>query len=358
MRETIEQAMRRALELAARGRGAVEPNPMVGCVVLDASGQIVGEGWHEKYGGPHAEVHAMAAAGNHARGGTLVVTLEPCCHHGKTAPCTDAVIAAGIRRVVCAMADPFPKVAGGGIAKLRDAGIVVDVGVMRAEAEALNAPYLMRVTQGRPWVIAKWAMSLDGKIATATGDSQWISGEESRALVHDLRGRVDSIVVGAETLRRDDPLLTARPAGPRTATRIVATTSGRLPTDCQLLCTIDQAPVIVWTTTGQGPDLAAWQAAGATILHANEVNHFLAELGGKGMTNVLVEGGGQLLGAFRDADRIDEVMVFIAPIIIGGRAPTPVVGEGVSILCEIPRLIGVTGTRFGSDWLIRGRIAR
>src|SRR5262245_30652842 len=203
--------MRHALALAEKGRGYVEPNPMVGAVVLDSAGQFAGEGWHQKFGGPHAEVFALAAAGERARGGTLVVTLEPCCHHGKTPPCTDAVLKAGITRVVAAMSDPFPKVAGGGLAILRNAGVEVHVGLCEPQALALNAPYLKLLRTGRPWVHAKWAMSLDGKLATHTGASMWISGEESRRRVHELRGRMDAIIVGRRTVA-DDPLLTARPA--------------------------------------------------------------------------------------------------------------------------------------------------
>ncbi|MBY0459189.1 MAG: bifunctional diaminohydroxyphosphoribosylaminopyrimidine deaminase/5-amino-6-(5-phosphoribosylamino)uracil reductase RibD, partial [Gemmataceae bacterium] len=175
--------MRHALALAARGRGFVEPNPMVGAVVLDAEGKVAGEGWHQAFGGPHAEVFALAQAGARARGGTLVVTLEPCCHFGKTPPCTDAVLKAGVARVVVAVADPFPRVAGGGLAILRQAGLVVEVGVCQTEAVALNAPYLKLLRTGRPWVHAKWAMTLDGKIATRTGHSRWISGDESRRRV-------------------------------------------------------------------------------------------------------------------------------------------------------------------------------
>src|SRR5438309_708949 len=215
--------MRQAHALAARGRGFVEPNPLVGAVVLDAAGKLAGEGWHQKSGGPHAEVHALEAAGERARGGTLVVTLEPCCHWGKTPPCTDAILRAGVRRVVAAMADPFPQVAGGGLKVLRDAGLEVRVGLCEREAKRLNAAYLKLLRTGRPWVHAKWAMTLDGKIATGTGESKWITGEAARARVHELRGRMDAIIVGKGTLLADDPLLTARPPGPRPATRVVLT---------------------------------------------------------------------------------------------------------------------------------------
>src|SRR5436305_1406899 len=205
--------MRRALELAERGRGFVEPNPLVGAVVV-RDGSVVGEGWHRRYGEAHAEVNALAQAGEAARGATLYVTLEPCCHVGKTPPCTDAVLAAGISRVVAAMADPFPKVAGGGIARLRAAGVAVAVGLGESEARRLNAPYLKLLATGRPYVHAKWAMTLDGKIATRTGDSRWISNEASRRVVHAMRGRMDAILVGIGTALVDDPSLTAPPPRP------------------------------------------------------------------------------------------------------------------------------------------------
>jgi diaminohydroxyphosphoribosylaminopyrimidine deaminase/5-amino-6-(5-phosphoribosylamino)uracil reductase len=208
-----------ALASARRGAGLVEPNPMVGAVVATPDGTLVGTGCHERFGGPHAEVNALAAAGPAARGGTLFVTLEPCCHHGKTPPCTDAILAAGIARVVVAAADPYPEVAGRGIALLRAAGVTVDTGLLECEASRLIAPFTKLVTTGQPWVIAKWAMSLDGHVsAPASAGDRWISSEESRRLVHDLRGRCDAILIGIGTALADDPLLTpqpAHPAGPR-----------------------------------------------------------------------------------------------------------------------------------------------
>jgi diaminohydroxyphosphoribosylaminopyrimidine deaminase/5-amino-6-(5-phosphoribosylamino)uracil reductase len=332
-----ERPMRRALALAERGRGAVEPNPMVGAVVLSAAGDVVGEGWHERFGGPHAEVNAFAMAGAAARGGTLFVTLEPCCHWGKTPPCTDAVLKSGVVRVVVAMRDPFPAVAGGGIQILRDNGLSVEVGLLEAEATELNMPFFVLLQAGRPWVIAKWAMSLDGKIATRTGDSKWISNATSRAKVHELRGRVDAILVGRGTLLADDPLLTARPAGPRTATRIVVTASGELPSDCQVLRTIGEAPVIVATRMESVGKLGAWKSAGAEVLgfEGSIVPALLAELGRRRMTNVLVEGGAGLLGSFRDAGLIDEAHVYVAPKMIGGdKALSPVGGLGIVGMSE------------------------
>jgi diaminohydroxyphosphoribosylaminopyrimidine deaminase / 5-amino-6-(5-phosphoribosylamino)uracil reductase len=342
-----ERHMQRALALSKRGLGSVEPNPMVGAVVFDASGQVVGEGWHERFGGPHAEVMAFAQAGDAAHGGTLYVTLEPCCHHGKTPPCTDVVLRSGVRRVVIAMADPFPKVAGGGIELLKAEGLEVVVGVRELKAREINAPYLKLLSTGKPWVIAKWAMSLDGKIATRTGDSKWISGEASRRKVHELRGRMDAILVGRGTVLADDPMLTARPPGQRVATRVVVTASGELPERCQLRASAKGIPVIVYTAAGKEAKLTGWAADGAEIVpilpelaSADSktglpmgdvpIQKILQDLGGRNFTNVLVEGGASLLGSFFDADAIDEAQVYLAPKLIGGAlAPSPVGGVGI-----------------------------
>jgi diaminohydroxyphosphoribosylaminopyrimidine deaminase/5-amino-6-(5-phosphoribosylamino)uracil reductase len=351
--------IRRALTLAEQGLGFVEPNPMVGAVVLDATGQLVGEGFHARFGEPHAEVVALAVAGEKAREGTLFVSLEPCCHHGKTPPCTDAVIAAGIRRAVVAINDPFPKVAGGGVKALREAGIEVAVGLCEAEARSLNAPFLKRLATGKPWVHLKWAMSLDGKIATRTGDSKWISSEESRQLVHELRGRMDAIIVGGGTVRADDPLLTARPPGPRVATRVVLSESGNLPEDCQLARTAREVPVLVVTTPNGTTRLHNWKAAG-TEIHVSPDTSILAlltELGSRGMTNVLVEGGAGVLGAFLDSGEGDEVHVFIAPKLIGGaEALSPVGRIGIAELSDRPDLVSLIASSSGRDVYLRGRM--
>jgi diaminohydroxyphosphoribosylaminopyrimidine deaminase/5-amino-6-(5-phosphoribosylamino)uracil reductase len=344
--------MRHALALAARGRGSVEPNPMVGAMVLDPAGRFVGEGWHQKFGGPHAEVFALAQAGERARGGTLVVTLEPCCHQGKTPPCTDAVLKAGVARVAVAMADPFPKVAGGGLSILRGAGLDVNVGLCEADAVALNAPYLKLLRTGRPWVHAKWAMTLDGKIATRAGDSRWISGEESRRRVHELRGRMDAVLVGRGTLVADDPLLTARPPGPRTPARVVVSASGELPPRCRLLDTAAEAPVIAYTAH---PDkLAAWAAAGAEVVAAETLDAVLADLGRRRFTNVLVEGGGGLLGSVLDARAADEFHVFVAPKLVGGAGPSPVGGAGVAKMADALQLDRARFVPSGEDIYIHG----
>ena len=333
------QWMERALALAERGRGAVEPNPVVGAVVV-REGAAAGEGWHQRCGQAHAEVNALAVAGTAARGATLYVTLEPCCHHGKTPPCTDAIVRAGVRRVVAAMQDPFPLVRGRGLEILRSAGVEVEVGLGEAAARRLNAPFLKLLGTGRPYVHLKWAMTLDGKIATRGGDSKWISNEASRRLVHELRGRVDAIIVGIGTAVADDPRLTARPPGPRTATRIVLDSRGRLPPGSVLAQTAHDVPTLVVTATDI-PIPTALQGLGCEVLAvAGEagrpsVDALLAELGRRRMTNVLVEGGAAVLGSFLDARAVDEVHVFIAPLLAGGAAALPPVGgRGVERIAD------------------------
>ena len=319
--------MRRALDLAAQGEGLVEPNPMVGCVIASGA-EIIGEGWHRRFGQAHAEVEALRIAGPRARGATLYVTLEPCCHQGKTPPCTLAVLAAGIGRVVAAMADPFPQVAGGGLAELRAAGLEVQTGVLESDARRLNAPYLKLLATGRPWIIAKWAMTLDGKIATRGGDSRWISTKASRQVVHQLRGRVDAIIIGRQTAAADDPLLTARPPGPRTALRVVADSRASLALASRLVRTAGETPLMlaVGPEAASG-DCAALQAAGCEIMRFDDPNpqsrleQLFIELGRRRMTNVLIEGGGQLFGSLFDAGMIDEVHVFIAPKLAGETGP-------------------------------------
>ncbi len=322
------KAMHRAIELARQGEGRVEPNPMVGAVIVSERGEIVGEGFHERFGGPHAEVVALAAAGAAARGSTLYVTLEPCCHHGKTPPCTDAILAAGIRRVVIAAGDPFPAVDGGGIATLRAAGVVVETGVCEAEAVRLTAPFRTLVTERRPWVIAKWAASLDGWLAAPPGHDRWISSPESRAIVHELRGRVDAILIGIGTALADDPLLTARPEGPRRPLRIVLDSKARLPLDSQLVRTAREWPLLV--AIGPAADkasVAALQAAGAEIWKSAEENparrlrDLLQESGKRQHTNLLVEGGAAVLESFFQEGLVDEVWSFTAAKVFGDSEP-------------------------------------
>ncbi len=359
--------MEQALCLAERGRGLVEPNPMVGCVVVQGC-EIIGEGFHRRFGEAHAEVEALSVAGARAKGATLVVTLEPCCHYGKTPPCTEAILNAGIKRVVVAMRDPFPKVAGGGIAALQTAGVEVTVGVCETQARKLNAPYLKRLQTGRPWVIAKWAMTLDGRIATHTGSSRWISGEESRQIVHQLRSRVDAIMVGRETARADDPMLTARlPKGEvplRTATRIVVDTRGLLTSQSNLVKTARDVPVLVAVGTNiYSKDAKRLEKAGCELFcctsetHAGRLGELLDELGRREMTNVLVEGGGKLLGGLLDTRQMDEVYAFVAPKLVGGEAaPNPIGGEGISLMENALRLDDSRWQTVGSDVCLSGRV--
>lgn len=355
--------MRRALDLAAQGAGGVEPNPMVGCVIVQGA-EIIGEGWHRAFGGPHAEVEALAIAGRRAAGATMYVTLEPCCHQGKTPPCTKAIIAAGIRRVVVAQPDPFPQVNGSGVAELVAAGIEVQMGILHESAQQLNAPYLKLLQTGRPWVIAKWAMTLDGKTATRAGSSQWISNPQSRAIVHQIRGRVDAIMVGRETAQLDDPQLTARPPGPRTAMRIVVDTHASLSSDRKLVRTAREVPVLVAVGSGASKaDVQRLAEAGCEVFicsatrHAARLDQLLEELGRRRLTNVLVEGGGRLVGSLLDSRQIDEVHVFIAPKLLGGEAARPpIAGEGIEDIGHALLLADTEIQALGTDVYVRGRI--
>lgn len=355
--------MSRALELAPRGEGRVEPNPMVGCIIV-RDGEIVGEGWHERFGGFHAEVNALRAARDNTRGATLYVTLEPCCHTGKTPPCTDAIVQAGITRVVAATRDPFPKVDGGGIAALQAAGIACDVGAMVQQANELLAPYRKLIATGKPWIIAKWAMTIDGKLATRTGDSKWISNESSRKIVHELRGRMDAILIGSGTARVDDPLLTARPPGPRVPLRVVLDSHASLSLESQLVRTAHDAPIIVATSRhADHKNRHALEQAGVEVLplagesHAERIETLLTELGQRQCTNVLVEGGSRLLGSLFDLHAIDEVHAFISPKLVGGQlATTPVAGAGLAQMADALPLRNSQVEILGGDVYLRGRM--
>lgn len=335
--------MRRALAEAEFGAGYVEPNPLVGAVVV-RGGELVGIGRHERFGGPHAEVVALASAGERARGATLYVTLEPCSHFGKTPPCVDAIVAAGIVRVVAAMRDPFPRVAGEGFRKLRAAGVSVEIGPLERDAIRLNAPYLKRLLIGRPFVVAKWATTLDGKIATAAGDSRWITGIKSRALVHEIRGKMDAILIGGGTAIADDPLLTVRPRGPRTPVRVVLDGRCRLEASSRLVRSARETPVLVAVgREARVERVRALESAGCRVVmfsHSKSVPilEFLDLLGSEGTTNVLVEGGGTILGAFFDSGEVDAVETFIAPIVEGGTHRfSPVAGGGVASIRDATR---------------------
>jgi diaminohydroxyphosphoribosylaminopyrimidine deaminase/5-amino-6-(5-phosphoribosylamino)uracil reductase len=357
--------MRRALDLALLGQGSVEPNPMVGCVIV-AGAEIIGEGWHRRYGGPHAEIEALKIAGSRAAGATMYVTLEPCCHQGKTPPCTRALIAAGLRRLVVAQPDPFPLVDGAGVEELRAAGIDVSLGLLEEDAQRLNAPYLKLLRTGRPWVLAKWAMTLDGHTATRGGSSRWISNTRSREIVHALRGRMDAILVGRQTAQLDDPLLTARPAGPRTALRVVADTRGSLSLDSQLVRTARDVPLMV-AIGAESPEERRRQLADAGCevflcraeSQSGRLLELLDELGRRRMTNVLVEGGGRLTGSLLDLGQLDEVHVFIAAKLVGGAAAgVPIAGEGIDDMSHAVEIDSPQWQAVDSDLYLSGRVIR
>jgi len=356
-----EAFIRRTLKLAARAQGLTSPNPLVGAVVV-RDGRVVGEGYHRRAGLPHAEIEALQAAGEAARGATLYVNLEPCCHTGRTGPCTEAIIAAGVKRVVAAMVDPNPLVAGKGIARLREAGIEVAVGVLEEEARRLNEAFIKYVTARRPFVILKTAMSLDGKIATVTGESRWITGEAAREYVHQLRNTCDAVLVGIGTVLKDDPSLTTRlPEGGRDPVRVILDSSARLPLAARVLNQDSEAPTLVATTeVAPAERLAALRQAGAEVLvcgRGPQVNLdlLLAELATREIVSVLVEGGSTVNASFLLQGLVDKVVWFIAPRIIGGReALGPVGGSGIRHLARAIRLTETVVKQLGADLCVEG----
>jgi len=357
-----ERHMRRALRLAARARGRTAPNPMVGAVVV-AGGTVVGEGWHPKAGEPHAEVFALRAAGDAARGATLYVTLEPCCHFGRTPPCTDAVVAAGVARVVTAMTDPFPKVAGGGIAQLRELGVEVEPGLLRAEAAELNRAYVRAVSTGLPWVTLKMAMTLDGKTATRTGDSRWVTGEAARKHVHRLRDWNDAVMVGIGTARADDPQLTARVRGARNPLRVIIDHRGELSPESVLVRTARETPTLV--VAGEDAQTTALEVAGVEVLRVPSVRgraDLTAALRGlvaRGVHSVLCEGGPTLGGSLLDAGLVDEVLWFVAPKLLGGADAFPALGgRGAERMRDATTLDQMRVRRLGEDVLVSGYVHR
>ncbi|WP_433549592.1 bifunctional diaminohydroxyphosphoribosylaminopyrimidine deaminase/5-amino-6-(5-phosphoribosylamino)uracil reductase RibD [Streptomyces sp. CA-294286] len=338
--------MRRAITLAARGLGATSPNPVVGCVLTDASGRIVGEGFHQRAGGPHAEVHALRDAGDRARGATAFVTLEPCNHTGRTGPCAQALLDAGVARVVYAVADPNPQ-ATGGADTLRAAGAEVEQGLLEAEAAEGNAAWLTSVRLGRPYVLWKYAATLDGRIAAADGTSRWISSAESRADVHRLRAESDAVVVGSGTMRADDPHLAVRGVdGAVQPLRVVLDTDGRaVGPGARVLD--DAAPTLVAVAEDARTDLAdvvrVPRADGGLDVHA-----LLAELYARGVRSVLLEGGPTLAGAFVAAGALDKVVGYLAPVLLGA-GPAALGDAGISTLSDALRLDVTETVRIGPD---------
>ncbi|NDL66619.1 bifunctional diaminohydroxyphosphoribosylaminopyrimidine deaminase/5-amino-6-(5-phosphoribosylamino)uracil reductase RibD [Anaerotalea alkaliphila] len=339
--------MRMALELAAKGAGHTNPNPLVGAVIVK-DGRVIGRGYHKRYGGPHAEVEAFASATEDVEGATMYVTLEPCSHYGKTPPCAQAIVAQGIARVVVAMEDPNPLVAGKGLQILKDNGIQVEVGVLEEEARKLNRIFLKYISSKMPYCILKTAMTLDGKIATATGDSKWITNEASRAHVHELRHRVSAIMAGIGTVLADDPSLTTRldvpePSHPH---RIIVDTCGRIPLDAQVLQDTPGSRRIL-ATTAKAPIKKREQLAalGVEVVVVPEKDgqvdlpHLFAWLGEEKIDSILLEGGGNLNFSVLKEGLVDRVVAFVAPLLLGGRdAKTPVEGAGFPHVREGIRL--------------------
>lgn len=358
-----EDYMRRAIELAQKGSGRTSPNPMVGAVVVKG-GKAVGEGYHAKAGRPHAEIEALKKAGRRARGASLYLNLEPCCHFGRTPPCTDAILAAGIARVFVGMRDPNPLVAGRGIGILQKAGVRVQTGILREECERLNEVFVKYIRSRTPFVVLKAAISLDGKIATAAGESRWISGAASRKIVHELRDRVDAVLVGAGTVLKDDPLLTTR-LGRRKGknpVRIVLDNRHLAPLNSRVFYNADTQRVI-YVSTGQLPEEreSELRRMGVEICPAPEkdgkvdLRQLLRKLGEMELTSVLIEGGSEVNASALEAKVVDKVMFFVAPVVIGGRgAPGAVGGEGIESLRDAHPVKRLTVRRVGKDFLLEG----
>ena len=361
-KELDRQMMAKAIDLAKNAMGRTSPNPMVGAVIV-RSGRIVAAGWHRKAGTPHAEVHALNMAGDLAKGATVYVTLEPCSHYGRTGPCAKALVEAGVARVVVAMEDPNPKVAGKGIAMLREAGIEVEVGLLQEEAEKLNEAFLHWITTRRPFVVMKTAMSLDGKIATCTGESQWISNEKSRGMTHRLRDVYDGILVGINTDLKDNPSLTARlPEGNgQNPVRIVVDSKARLPLDSKLVTDGQAKTIVAVSEAASAENIKALENAGVEVIVCGQervdLEVLMAKLGEKKICSVLVEGGGQINFSLLKAGLVDRVYAFVAPKLIGGRdALTPVEGDGFAALSDAVELKNIETSMLDGDVVITGTV--
>jgi len=350
--------MTRALELASKGEGTVNPNPLVGAVIVKDS-EIIGEGWHQQFGGPHAEINALDEAGEAAKDATLYVTLEPCCHYGKTPPCTDRIIAAGVRRVVYAIDDPNPLISGKGAAILRAHGITVESGLLSESAEEQNEVFLTFLRRGTPFVELKLDMSLDGRIATKTGDAKWISGEGSRIAGHRLRARHMAIAVGVETVIQDDPSLNVRHVQGKDPVPIVLDTTGRIPLSSKLLQPPSKAIIATCSVSEEAEqqiretDAQVWrlpEANGRVSIEA-----LLTRMGEEQLDSLLIEGGGEIAASFLEASAIDKVSFFYAPILIGGRDAVPGIGGiGIERIAEAMRLERVQTRMLGEDLYLTG----
>ncbi|MFY9620041.1 MAG: bifunctional diaminohydroxyphosphoribosylaminopyrimidine deaminase/5-amino-6-(5-phosphoribosylamino)uracil reductase RibD [Pyrinomonadaceae bacterium] len=353
--------MQRALELAAQGTGLVSPGPLVGCVIVDDRQQIIGAGFYAYDDIKHAETIALEQAGERARGATAYISLEPHAHQGRTPPCTDALIKAGIRRVVAPIEDPNPKVSGRGFAHLREANIDVSTGLLAEEATRLNEAYIHFMRTGRPFVHLKMAVTLDGKVATVTGDSRWITGEVARARVHELRHQSDAIMVGGRTARADDPLLTDRSGKKRRRpiVRIVVEQFLRVSPESRLAQTSDEAPVIIFAGgDADGNSIEALRSRRVEVVHqgsALDLGSILAELGARAIQSVLVEGGPSLAALLLEANLVNKVTFFVAPMLIGGQdAPSALAGAGAERIADAVRLQDIEVRPHGADVEITG----
>lgn len=358
-----EKYMRRALELARMARGRTSPNPMVGAVIVK-NGEIVGEGWHQMAGTPHAEIHALRQAGSQATEAEIYVTLEPCCHKGRTGPCTEALVRAGIAKVYIAMTDPNPKVAGKGIEFLRSKGIEVITGVLTSEAAELNAAFIKWISCGLPFVILKSGMSLDGKIATTTGDSKWITGPEARHQVHQIRDSVDVILTGIGTVLADNPELTTRlPEGGHNPVRVVLDRMARIPLTSKIL-NDNASPVVIFVSKDADENrLKAIQEKGAEVVpiatcsSGIDLHAVLRQIGQRGYSSILVEAGSTLNSTFLSENLIDRMVLFFAPRIIGGSlAPGAFGGDGIASLSDSVELEDIEITSVGADLMINGYV--
>jgi diaminohydroxyphosphoribosylaminopyrimidine deaminase/5-amino-6-(5-phosphoribosylamino)uracil reductase len=363
--ERDERHLSRAVELASEARGQTSPNPLVGAVIVK-NGRTIGEGHHEAAGQPHAERVALAACSEDPSGATLYVSLEPCAHHGRTPPCTDAIVEAGIKRVVVASEDPSAKASGRGLGILRDEGITVDVcnGAMNARARLINQPFRKHAKTGRPLVVWKAAMTLDGKVATSRGDSKWISGESSRARAHRWRAECDAVAVGIGTAMSDDPQLTARVEGVyRQPRRVVFDAEARLPLGSVLVQSARDTPVtVICSRAASRTAVTGLEAAGVEVLTVRgetepaRICAGLSELGELDVQSVLLEGGPHLAGAFFDAGQVDEARVFVAPMLVGGsRGRGALDGQGVEMIGDAPRAISTSVEQVDGDVLVSAR---
>lgn len=354
--------MRLALDLAAKGRGWTNPNPMVGAVIVK-DGRVIGEGYHHRCGGLHAEREAFANCTESPAGATLYVTLEPCCHHGRQPPCTDAILEAGIRRVVVGSWDPNPLVAGKGLAFLRAHGVEVEIGVLQAECDALNDVFFHYIRTKRPYVVMKYAMTLDGKIATRTGASQWITGEEARQQVHRDRHRYAAIMAGVGIVLTDDPLLTCRMEGGRNPVRVICDTHLRTPLDSQLVRSARKVPTILAVGEAAPAQATPYRDAGCQVWTLPErdghvdLSVLMERLGATEIDSVLLEGGGTLNWAALESGIVQRVQAYIAPKLFGGKdAKSPVAGLGVELPAQAVKLKNTTVTQIGEDFLLEGEV--